>query len=417
MSPIPARLRIDIFTIFPEPVDSMASVSVIGRARAAGLLDVRVHDLRSAAADRHRSVDDAPFGGGAGMVMAPRPLFAAVEAVDPPRPLLCLSPAGRLFDQAWAVHLAATGGFSMLCGRYEGIDERVSEHLPTVSCRWEMWCWPAARQPPCWFWRRWAGACPACSAMRRRWWRNPSGTGLLEYPQYTRPARFRCWDVPEVLLSGDHGRVARWRRAQALARTVERRPDLIAARGGLSASEIQLPQISIRKMLEIGEMPWVIHFSNCDRSFPESYLPTISRLDWRVSDGEIRIFLTRCSGVNRCAATQDVYERVACLLAPQNPEPIEARNLRPRDIVTRHEWQSWCQPNHAVDQVEFLNQLQEAIEDTGVQVPIVLLREIQRYIGLSHDLLAPTRALDWALTLRLLPWIAYHHELIDAMRI
>lgn len=175
-------------------------------------------------------------------------------------------------------------------------------------------------------------------------------------------------------------------------------------------------EISIRKMLEIGEMPWVIHFSNCDRSFPESYLPRF--LDWinELSDGEIRIFLTRCSGVNRCAATQDVYERVACLLAPQKPEPIEARNLTPRDIVTRHEWKSWCQPNHAVHQVEFLNQLQEAIEGTGVQVPIVLLREIQRYIGLSHDLLAPSRALDWALTLRLLPWIAYHREAIDALQ-
>ena len=175
-------------------------------------------------------------------------------------------------------------------------------------------------------------------------------------------------------------------------------------------------EISIRKMLEIGDMPWVIHFSNCDRSYPEIYLPRF--LDWigEFSDGEIRIFLTRCSGVNRCEATQDAYERVARLLAPEKPEPIEARNLQPRDIVTRQEWKSWCQPNYAVYQVEFLNRLQEAIEDTGVQVPIVLLREIQRYLGLSHDLLAPSRALDWALTLRLLPWIAYDRELIDAMQ-
>ena len=174
--------------------------------------------------------------------------------------------------------------------------------------------------------------------------------------------------------------------------------------------------ISIRRMLEIGDMPWAIHMGNCDRSFPESYLPRF--LDWinEFSVGEIRIFLTRCSGVNRCEATQDVYERVACLLAPEKPEPIEARNLQPREIVTRHEWKSWCQPNHVVHQVEFLNQLQETIENTGAQIPIIILREIQRYLGISHGLLAPSRSLDWALTLRLLPWIAYHRELIDAMR-
>ena len=175
-------------------------------------------------------------------------------------------------------------------------------------------------------------------------------------------------------------------------------------------------EISIRRMLEIGDMPWAIHFSNCDRSFPESYLPRF--LDWigELSDGEIRIFLTSCSGMNRCRTTQDAYARVACLPAPERPEPIEARNLQPGDIVTRHEWKSWCQPNHTTHQVEFLNQLQEAIENTGVQIPIVLLREIQRYLGLSHGLLAPSRALDWALTLRLLPWIAYHREAIDAMQ-
>ena len=175
-------------------------------------------------------------------------------------------------------------------------------------------------------------------------------------------------------------------------------------------------EISIRRMLEVGDMPWAIHFSNCDRSFPESYLPRF--LDWigKLSDGEIRIFLTSCSGMNRCRTTQDAYARVACLPAPAKPEPIEARNLQPGDIVTRQEWKSWCQPNHAVHQVEFLNQLQGAIENTGVQIPIVLLREIQRYLGLSHGLLAPSRALDWALTLRLLPWIAHRRELIDAMR-
>ena len=233
-------LRVDIFTIFPEPVDAMAAVSVIGRARAAGLLDVRVHDLRMAAADRHRSVDDAPFGGGAGMVMMPRPLFDAVEAIDPPRPLLCMSPTGRAFDQAWAVELASAGGFSLLCGRYEGIDERVCGHLvdaelsvgDVVLAGGEVAALLVLEA---------VGRCvPGVLGNDASTGEESFSDGLLEYPHYTRPARFRGWRVPEVLLSGDHRRVARWRRAQSLARTVKRRPDLIAVRGGLSPSEQQL---------------------------------------------------------------------------------------------------------------------------------------------------------------------------------
>jgi tRNA (guanine37-N1)-methyltransferase len=127
-----APARIDVFTIFPAMVDAYLNESLLGRARRAGLLDVTVHDLRSGATDAHRSVDDAPFGGGAGMVLAPGPVFAAVEAAAPPRPLLLLGPAGRRFDQARARDLAATaadGGFSLLCGRYEGVDHRIVEHL------------------------------------------------------------------------------------------------------------------------------------------------------------------------------------------------------------------------------------------------------------------------------------------------
>ncbi len=122
-------MRIDVFTIFPDMVSGFAAQSLLGRAQTAGTIDVRVHDLRAGATDVHRSVDDAPFGGGAGMVLMAEPLFAAVEAVDPPRPLLYLSPAGRRLDQAMARELAATEGFSLLCGRYEGVDERVRDHL------------------------------------------------------------------------------------------------------------------------------------------------------------------------------------------------------------------------------------------------------------------------------------------------
>ena len=232
--------RIDIFTIFPELVETMASASVIGRGRTAGTLDVRVHDLRMAATDRHRSVDDAPFGGGAGMVMMPQPLFDAVEAVEPARPLYCLSPAGRRFDQAMAGELASGSGFSMLCGRYEGVDERVCEHLvdgelsvgDVVLSGGEAAALVVLEA---------VGRCvPGVLANEASTSEESFSEGLLEYPQYTRPAKFRDWSVPEVLLSGDHGRVARWRRAQSLARTIERRPDLIESRGGLSDEERKL---------------------------------------------------------------------------------------------------------------------------------------------------------------------------------
>ena len=122
-------MRIDVFTIFPEWFAGPLDASLLGRARAEGRLDTRVHDLRAHTTDRHRSVDDTPYGGGAGMVMAPEPIFATVEAVDPPRPLLLLSAAGRPFDQAYAAELAAGSGFSLLCGRYEGVDQRVADHL------------------------------------------------------------------------------------------------------------------------------------------------------------------------------------------------------------------------------------------------------------------------------------------------
>ena len=232
--------RVDIFTIFPDLVQTMASASVIGRSRAAGTLDVRVHDLRMAATDRHRSTDDAPFGGGAGMVMMPQPLFDAVEAVEPLRPLYYLSPAGRRFDQAMAGELASGAGFSMLCGRYEGVDERVCQHLvdgeisvgDVVLAGGETAAMVVLES---------VGRCvPGVLSSEASTAEESFRDGLLEYPQYTRPASFRGWSVPEVLLSGDHGRVARWRRAQSLARTIERRPDLIEARGGLSDEDREL---------------------------------------------------------------------------------------------------------------------------------------------------------------------------------
>ena len=240
--------RVDVFTIFPDLVEALASASMIGRGRAAGILDVRVHDLRMAARDRHRSVDDAPFGGGAGMVMMPQPLFDAVEAVEPRRPLFLLSPAGRRFDQAMAAELAAGSGFSMLCGRYEGVDERVSDHLvdgelsvgDVVLAGGEVAALLVLEA---------VGRCVRGVLGNDASTEDESFSDeLLEYPHYTRPAEFRGWAVPEVLRSGDHGRVERWRRAQSLARTIDRRPDLIEARGGLSESEREL--LAVHGLLE-----------------------------------------------------------------------------------------------------------------------------------------------------------------------
>jgi tRNA (guanine37-N1)-methyltransferase len=227
-------MRIDVFTIFPDMVDSFASQSLLGKARAAGLLDIRVHDLRMAALDPHRSVDDAPFGGGAGMVLRPEPIFLAVEQVDPPRPLLFLSPAGRRFDQAAAVELAASEGFSLLCGRYEGVDERVREHLVDGELSLGDVVLSGGEVAAMAVLEAVGRLVPGVMGNEGSAAEESFSDGLLEHPHYTRPADFRGWPVPEVLRSGDHGRIARWRRAQALARTIRRRPDLIEARGGLS---------------------------------------------------------------------------------------------------------------------------------------------------------------------------------------
>ncbi len=221
-------MRIDVFTIFPGYFDSVLSTSILGRASDADLLDLRRHDLRDWATDRHRTVDDTPFGGGAGMVLAPEPIFDAVADVSPPRPLLLLSPGGRVFDQSVAQELAAGEGFSLLCGRYEGVDQRVVDRCCDGELSIGDYVLGGGE----------AAAAVVVEAVTRlvpgvvgneesvddESFRNE---GLLEYPQYTRPADFRGDVAPEVLRSGDHGRIARWRRAAALRRTLARRPDLL----------------------------------------------------------------------------------------------------------------------------------------------------------------------------------------------
>lgn len=221
-------------------LDSVADESVIGRGRRVGHLDLRVHDLRAHATGVHQSVDDAPFGGGAGMVMSPAPLFAAVEAVEPARPLLYLSPAGRRFDQSMAQELADSGGFSLLCGRYEGIDERVRQHLVDGEVSVGDVVLAGGEVPALLIVEAVGRLVPGVLGNADSTAEESFSDGLLEYPHYTRPAQFRDWTVPEVLRSGDHGRVQRWRKAQSLRRTIDRRPDLIAERGGLSDADSEL---------------------------------------------------------------------------------------------------------------------------------------------------------------------------------
>ena len=230
-------MRIEVFTIFPNLVESYLSESLIGKARAAGVLDVRVHDLRSAATDPHRSVDDTPFGGGAGMVLMPEPVFGAVEKVEPVRPLFLLSPGGRRFDQAVAHELVDGGGFSLLCGRYEGVDQRVTDHLVDGELSIGDVVLAGGEAAALVIVETVARLVPGVLGNQASTDEESFRDGLLEYPQYTRPATFRDWPVPDVLPSGDHARIARWRRAQALARTRARRPDLIEARGGLTEAE------------------------------------------------------------------------------------------------------------------------------------------------------------------------------------
>ncbi len=230
-------MRIDIFTIFPELIEAFSGSALLGRAGEAGLLEIHTHNLRDGATDVHRSVDDAPFGGGAGMVLSPAPIFKVVEATDAVRPLYLLGPGGRRLDQSLARELAGRPGFSLLCGRYEGVDARVAEHLVDDELSVGDYVLSGGEVAAMVVIEAVGRLVPGVMGNHASVDEESFGDGLLEYPQYTRPARFREWEVPEVLRSGDHAQVAAWRRAAALARTRRRRPDLIAARGGLSAEE------------------------------------------------------------------------------------------------------------------------------------------------------------------------------------
>jgi tRNA (guanine37-N1)-methyltransferase len=241
-------MRIDVFTIFPDVISAYCGTSILGRAAEARALDVRVHDLRRGADDPRRSVDDSPFGGGAGMVLMAEPLFRCVESVpDLARPLYLLAPGGRRFDQDVAAELAAragspSAGFSLLCGRYEGVDQRVADHLVDDELSVGDFVLAGGELAALVVVEAVARLLPEVLGNEDSTLEESFTGDLLEYPQYTRPAEFRGWEVPAVLRSGDHGAVAAWRRTQALLRTAERRPDLIerlVRATALSASDVR----------------------------------------------------------------------------------------------------------------------------------------------------------------------------------
>lgn len=234
-------MRIDVFTIFPGLVDQFCTESLLGKSRTAGVWELRTHDLRDETDDVHRTVDDTPFGGGAGMVMKAEPIVRSVDAAQPLRPLLLLGPGGRRFDQAMASELAAGAGFSLLCGRYEGIDHRVREHVVDGEVSIGDVVLSGGEVAACLIIEAVVRLLPgamgnAVSPVTESF----GATGLLEEPHFTRPAEFQGWLVPDVLRSGDHGRVERWKLAQALHRTIRYRPDLIEARGGVTEKERRL---------------------------------------------------------------------------------------------------------------------------------------------------------------------------------
>jgi tRNA (guanine37-N1)-methyltransferase len=232
-------MQFDVFTILPEVFPSYFDTSILKKARERGLIDVRVHNIRDYTHDKHHTTDDTPYGGGGGMVMKPEPVFEAVETVlgiNPPHdqlqpasniPIILLTPQGRVFNQSIAEELSRHERIALLCGRYEGVDERIRERLVTDEISIGDYVLTGGELPA-------LILIDAISRLIPGVLGDPTGAaddshsmGLLEYPHYTKPSEFRGWKVPDVLMSGDHGKIAQWRREQALTRTFQKRPDML----------------------------------------------------------------------------------------------------------------------------------------------------------------------------------------------
>jgi tRNA (guanine37-N1)-methyltransferase len=229
-------MQFEVFTLLPEVFSPYLDSSILQRARQRGLVTINVHNIRDYTHDKHHMTDDTPYGGGGGMVMKPEPVFEAVETVLGPdahqthpqhAPIIMLTPQGRVFTQAVADELSHHERIALLCGRYEGLDERIREHLVTDEISIGDYVLTGGELPA-------LILIDAVSRLIPGVLGDPDGaaddshaTGLLEYPHYTRPPGFRGWKVPEILLSGDHGKIEKWRREQAILRTLARRPDML----------------------------------------------------------------------------------------------------------------------------------------------------------------------------------------------
>jgi tRNA (guanine37-N1)-methyltransferase len=220
-------VRIDIITLFPGMFAGPFGESIIARAVDAGVVEIRLHNLRDWTTDRHRTVDDTPYGGGAGMVLKPEPLFAAIEAVRGEDGYVILTtPQGEVFRQELAAELAGKPHLVLVCGHYEGVDERVREHAVDRELSVGDYVLSGGELPAMVIVDAVVRLLPGALGSPESTAEESHSAGLLEYPHYTRPAEFRGWRVPEVLLSGNHAAIARWRREQSVRRTIERRPDL-----------------------------------------------------------------------------------------------------------------------------------------------------------------------------------------------
>lgn len=220
----------DVFSLFPEVFEPYLQTSILQRAQARDLLEVRLHNIRAWATDKHHITDEEPYGGGGGMVMKAEPIFAAVEDVlgaPPACPVILLTPQGLTFSQGMAEKLLQHERLGLLCGRYEGIDERVRQHLVTDEISIGDYVLTGGELPALVLIDAIARLIPGALGDPQGARKDSHASGLLEYPHYTRPADFRGWQVPEALVSGDHARIERWRREQALLRTWQRRPDLL----------------------------------------------------------------------------------------------------------------------------------------------------------------------------------------------
>jgi tRNA (guanine37-N1)-methyltransferase len=244
-------MRFDLFTLFPEVCAPYLHESILKRAQERGLVHIALHNLRDYATDKHKVTDDLPYGGGGGMVMKPEPVFEAVEQVlginaagKSSTPIILLTPQGRTFTQAVAKELAGHDRLALICGRYEGFDERIRQHLATDEISLGDFVLTGGELAA-------LAVVDAVARLLPGVLGDPTGadddsfaTGLLEYPHYTRPPEYRGWAVPEALLSGDHARIQRWRRQEALRRTFLRRPDLLLRLDLSEADKLFLSEVA-----------------------------------------------------------------------------------------------------------------------------------------------------------------------------